>query len=315
MGKSPNELPPMNSASLSIKYDGPAVRAGTMSVRQLAPALLAIDSMFEAANKHINGDKAALDIKINAGFEPASFMFELVTEQSLINHVIDMLRSSDIQDAETIVKLLFGGSGVGGGAVSVFKLFKWLHGRKEVRREEKPGVVNYVDNSTNTGITVNLNVDGISKLPQIRRAFRDIDRPLDEDDMDSLEVRCPDGSKESVNRQEGESVRPPPDHDESTSRVEITETWLDIVAPVLSGKYQWRFKYGPLVVFARMQDKAFLKRVLDGEIFQEGDSLRVTLETTIPLDDGADGRPSYAITEVLDHRHRPTQPQLPDVGE
>ena len=93
--------------------------------------------MFEMSNKHMNGQKATLDIKINADFEPASFTFELLTEQTLVSHVLDMFRSSDIQDAEALVKILFGGSGVGGGAVGVFKLFKWLHGRKDVRREKK----------------------------------------------------------------------------------------------------------------------------------------------------------------------------------
>ena len=313
MGTSPNDLITMNSASLSIKYDGLAVRAGTMSVRQLAPALLAIDSMFETANTHVNGDKAKLEIKINAGFEPASFTFELVTEQNLVSHVIDMFRSSDIQDTETICKILFGGSGLGGAAVGVFNLFKWLHGRKDVRREEKPGGTTYIDNSTNNNITVNPNVDDISRIPRIRRAFRDIDRPLDEDDMDLLEVKFPDGSTVRVNRQEGESVRPPENEEESLARVETTETWLDIVAPVLTGNYQWRFKYGPLVISARMQDEAFVRRVSDGEIFQEGDSLRVMLEITIQLGDGAEGRRSYLITQVLDHRHRPPQSTLPGI--
>jgi len=49
----------MSRASFSIAYDGPPLREGVMGVRDLAPALLAVGQLFDAANTVLNRDEAA----------------------------------------------------------------------------------------------------------------------------------------------------------------------------------------------------------------------------------------------------------------
>ena len=48
----------MSRESIALVYDGDAVRAGTMDVKELAPALLSIGELFQDASLVLNGAKA-----------------------------------------------------------------------------------------------------------------------------------------------------------------------------------------------------------------------------------------------------------------
>jgi hypothetical protein len=54
----------MSHAEFSLKYDGSAVDAGTMDVRDLAPALLGVGQLIEAASRVVNGENSAVKVKI-----------------------------------------------------------------------------------------------------------------------------------------------------------------------------------------------------------------------------------------------------------
>lgn len=48
----------MSEASLTLVFDGPAVENGEIDVQELAPTLLAMGELIQAANDKINGDNA-----------------------------------------------------------------------------------------------------------------------------------------------------------------------------------------------------------------------------------------------------------------
>ena len=49
-----------------ISYHGPALADGSMNVRDLGPAMMAVGSLFESTNELLNGDRAAVNINVRA---------------------------------------------------------------------------------------------------------------------------------------------------------------------------------------------------------------------------------------------------------
>lgn len=63
-------------SDLSLVYDGPALTAGTMNVRELAPALLAFSALFQEANRVVNPTLPEVSLEIRAT-SPSSFHIDL----------------------------------------------------------------------------------------------------------------------------------------------------------------------------------------------------------------------------------------------
>jgi hypothetical protein len=68
-----------NASTFALAYEGEAVATGLMSVRDLAPALLAFESLCEQANLEVNGEHARVEVKIRA-FTPGSVIVNLVVQ-------------------------------------------------------------------------------------------------------------------------------------------------------------------------------------------------------------------------------------------
>ena len=75
-----NAYPPAPTSDLVVIYDGSALSAHAMDVRDLGPALTAMGDMFERANVLLNGKSVAVDIKMQA-IRPGSYQIiaELAT--------------------------------------------------------------------------------------------------------------------------------------------------------------------------------------------------------------------------------------------
>jgi hypothetical protein len=70
----------MSRASFTIAYDGPALRDGAMDVRDLAPALLAVGQLFDAANTVLNQNEARVNVNVTAtGDGSFEIFFEVAT--------------------------------------------------------------------------------------------------------------------------------------------------------------------------------------------------------------------------------------------
>jgi hypothetical protein len=72
MSSPPRESDSMSTATIRIAYDGEALRRGTIDVRALAPALLALGDLCEQANRILNAEKPTTTLRVNVRSDFAS---------------------------------------------------------------------------------------------------------------------------------------------------------------------------------------------------------------------------------------------------
>jgi len=72
----------MSKAQFQLAYDGPALRAGSMDVNELAAARLATGDLFNEANRQLNADRTELSVKVRSDFKKGSLEVALVKGNS-----------------------------------------------------------------------------------------------------------------------------------------------------------------------------------------------------------------------------------------
>jgi hypothetical protein len=92
----------MSRDTFTIAYDGPALRDGAMDVRDLAPALLALGQLLDAANAALNGDAAQLKLQVRAT-ERGSFQIVLDLAQHWSADVLGFFERPDVGGATNLL--------------------------------------------------------------------------------------------------------------------------------------------------------------------------------------------------------------------
>jgi hypothetical protein len=107
--------------TFGITYDGPALAAGTMPVRDLAPALLALGDLFTEASQVLYPDAGPVALNIKATDE-GSFDVHLILEaKDLWDQLVDMFTSDEVTALVNLQNLVIGGVGSMGLIALVMK--------------------------------------------------------------------------------------------------------------------------------------------------------------------------------------------------
>lgn len=56
----------MSDANFSLIFEGTSVENGEIDIKDLAPSLMALGDLIQAANAEINGEKARIAVKLQA---------------------------------------------------------------------------------------------------------------------------------------------------------------------------------------------------------------------------------------------------------
>ena len=118
----------MNTCRFSIAYDGIAVADGRMSIKDLAPALLAVGELFDAANAILNEDAAKVEAHVKATSEGSFEVFLEFVQTGLLNQVVSLFSGDKVTAILQMKELIFGTLTLGGGGV--IALVKCLRGKK-----------------------------------------------------------------------------------------------------------------------------------------------------------------------------------------
>jgi hypothetical protein len=173
----------MSDTNFKVIFRGPAVDDGEIDVRDLAPALLALGDVFQAASDILNGDRVNTAVRVKATDE-ACFEIDLSVAQTIKDAVTSLFalaseNKDGIAAAKELADLILKGGGiagmVGGG---LFALLKFLNGKKPDKVEQVGGGVHvhvgdnvFVTNSKTVLLAENVKVrEGAKKFASVLKS-------------------------------------------------------------------------------------------------------------------------------------------------
>lgn len=285
-------ITPNQTVELDIAYDGPAVAAGIMNVRDLAPAMMAFGSLFEAGNRVLNGQRASVNVNVQATSRGSFHLLFQVVQEAGQQPIVPGLDS--LATAIQLWQVLIGGS-VGAGVVG---LVKFLRRRRPSVVKINEGLFRFTVDSESYDVPMQLLQ--LYQDASVRKSLENMVRPVKEPGIDSFEVREHGEIVQRVTKQEIEAFDTP----------ELQELLLDevrrhafsIVRLAFKEDNKWALTDGQNTFSVSMKDAAFQRRVDNNEVaFAKGDVLVCDLRTIQwQVQDGI--KTEYEVVQVVSHR-------------
>ena len=278
-----------------------------MDVRDLAPALLAVGQLFDAANATLNGQKATIGVNVQATTQ-GSFEVALNVVQSAGSQLVSFFSGDIITAALQLKELVLAGTGLAGGGL--FWLVKKLRGNKPDRVEDIGDDrvrVTYGSETFDVPTKLLRLYQDLSVRDALERLVRE---PLGKEGIDSVEIRQEGEAVESVSTEESVYFRKPDTPDEVFVRSVSTAAY-SIVSLAFKQDNKWRLHDGNVAISVLIADHEFLQNV-DANLvsFSKGDILICEVET-VQRSVGADLKTEYTVLKVMEHKRAPRQLDLP----
>ena len=181
----------------SIKYDGPVLATHQMDVRDLVPALIALSSLLEEANRALYPDSAEVRVNVNGSFKGGSFGVDFVALQSIKDQIVSIFAGPGATAAANLFAIL---SGIGIlGAGGLIGLIKWLRGRKpsSIRIEGDKTIFELKLEQTVETFEVDLAAGKLYQSRIVRQSLARVVKPLETEGIDVFACGQ-DGETETV---------------------------------------------------------------------------------------------------------------------
>ncbi|WP_156629632.1 hypothetical protein [Methylobacterium sp. Leaf85] len=309
----------MSKAQFTIAYDGEALRDGTMDVRALAPALLAVGQLIDAANSALNGKDTNIAVKVRAT-HPGCFNIDLDIIQTVARQIVGFLKGDEATAASNLLALLGGASG---GATGLFLLIKKLRGQKPEKVERLDADTVRITHGSTT-LIVPLKVMQLYQDLAVRDAAEKVVyEPLLSEGIDTFIAFKGHADPFIINDEEAFVFKKPED-EEHVLLDDVRRSAFSIVALAFKHDNKWRLYDGNSQISATINDLEFLSKVNNNEVsFSKGDVL--ICDVRVRQMQSADTlRTEYTVEKVVDHKpaarqlrlniEEPTPPVGPQTG-
>lgn len=301
----------MSKAGFIVSFDGPGVQEGRIDVRDLAPALMSLGRMIDAANLAINGQDRPIKVEVKA-VAVGSFEVHLdaiLSGWDLVKSIID---KGDVEEAKKLLEWL-GLLGLPPAGITLFGLYRWLRGRSPER------VVREVDNQfrfelDGLSLVVPFEVMRLYRERAVNQAVADLLATIRADAIDRIDFFVEGSSRETpiesltaADRGCFHVADPKPEP--------IVDTTNKLALSIRSLAFQegnkWRLFDGQNVITATIADADFTDRVDRNMIrFAKGDILLCDVRTVQMQ--GFDGlKTEHTVLRVIEHKPAPDQIPLP----
>lgn len=284
----------MSHAEFNLIYHGPALDAGTMDVRDLAPALMGVGDLIDAMNKIVSGEHSKTKVQVKT-ISAGSFHIGLDIAVGLYDQVRDIFAGPDATAAANLIAL-FGGGGLIG-------LIKWLKGRSpsSVKKQADARVIIEIDGQS---IEINETIARLALDVNVRRALEKvIAEPLSREGIDSVELGEA-RQVEKIDKADGYSFLAPISSKSGVYEYRYRAPFSIVSLSFKEGN-KWRLHDGKTTINATVIDQGYLDKINRNEIaFSKGDLLICDVAVTATARQDANGRLSneYVIEKVIDHR-------------
>jgi hypothetical protein len=293
----------VSKANFTIAYGGSAIKDGTMDVRDLAPALMAVGQLFDAANRALNGsDAPPISVNVQAT-KQGSFEIDLTVIQTLLESAKTFLSGDWVTAAMHLKELVFGGVMSTFGLIA---LIKKLRGRKPDRIEKvSPDTVRLTIDGQSFDIP--LNMLRLYQDVAVRLAYENLVAiPLQKEGIDHFKVLEARQEIASVDKSETSYFIAP----EAPSTViveDIRRSAFSIVSLAFKEDNKWRLHDGNNQISATIEDADFMRRVDSNMVrFAKGDVLVCEVKIR-QVQTGQGLKTDYTVARVLEHRPAPRQ--------
>lgn len=295
----------MSRETFTIAYDGPALRDGAMDVRDLAPALLAVGQLLDAANSALRDDGSQIRVQVRAT-EIGSFRIDLELIQSWATSMLQIFSGPSPTGAANLLQIVLGTSAIGGG--SLIWLVKRLRGRSpdSVAKAGQDAITITIDGES---FTVQLELLRLYQSVAVREALQKmVEEPLKRDGIETFEVLDSDRRvAQRVDRSESVYFARPSLPDE-TILEDRRRAAFSIISLAFKEDNKWRLHDGNTNISATIEDEEFLRQIDQNASFSKGDIL--ICEVRIIQKRTRDGlKTDYVVEKVI--KHIPAARQLP----
>ena len=282
-------------AHVDMVYDGPALADGSMNVRDLAPAMMAVGGFFESANRISNGGRASISVNVRAT-SAGSFhiIFEVIQNVEAAG-VLEADIGEFLTTANALKALLLGGAGLGGGIVW---LIKWLRGRKpQLTRVNESLYTFTIDDET---YEVPVELLRLYQDAAVRRNIQNMVKPVNEPGIDRFMLREGGRTIQEVTKDDAAAFEVPEYEDLILD--EVRRYAFSIVSLAFKENNKWRLTDGQNTFSVSMEDEAFQRRVDNNDVaFAKGDVLVCDLRTIQwQVEEGV--KSEYEVVRVVTHR-------------
>ena len=292
----------------SIKYDGPALVAHQMDVRELAPALIALSELLEQASQAVAPDAPEVRVSVNGDFKGGSFGVDLIAVQTMAQQLVGIFSGSEASATANLLGIIGGVGFLGGGLVS---LIKWLGGRRpsDIRIEGDKTVFEIRTEDTVETMECDLITGRLYRSRAVRQSLARVLKPLAREGIDSFFSGLDGQVAPIVEKADLPFFEAAASESDVVSDTISHGVLLQVESPVFKEGNKWRLSDGDKPFFAEIQDAEFLARIESGaERFGKGDILvadvrRVQTVTETGL------RMDSTVVRVIEHRE-PLQPSL-----
>lgn len=292
------------SIHFSIKYDGPALASHQMDVRELAPALMALSSLLEEANREIYPDGDEVRVQVKGSFKGGSFGVDLIALQSIKDQIVSLLTGPEASAVSNLFGILGGVGLVGGAYAGLIQLIKWLNGRKptSVTQMGDHLIVEATLFERTESIEVSLVAGKLYKSRVVRQSLAKVLKPLEREGIDIFAAGRDGQSETVIEKDDLTAFTDAAQEADVASDNTMSRVLVQVESAVFKDGNKWRISDGAATFHAAMDDTDFTDRIDAGlERFGKGDVLVVDLRRVqLITDNGL--KSEWSIVKVHEHR-------------